>query len=114
MSADEVLRTRLDGNASKLPREGQRRRNGGAPCRPVLWHAEPAQVFEAPEPVYGAYPKGFLPWALRVLGLHDSREVLHVCSGMLSTAETSGVRVDLRAAARPCVRADGRALPFRD
>lgn len=38
-----------------------------------------------------------------------------MCSGMLTPAEVrGGCRVDLRAAARPDLRADGRQLPFRD
>lgn len=46
-----------------------------------------------------------MPW-LRC----ERREVLHVCSGGLPRGE--GIRVDLRAEARPDVIADGRALPF--
>lgn len=78
--------------------------------RPALWAS--GDPFDAPAPVFGAYPKGFVLQAARWLGAAPA-EVLHVCSGML-TPEDGGFRVDLRAAARPTVRADGRALPFRD
>ena len=64
-----------------------------------------------PEAVFGQYPRGFLRAVLPAL--HAGRhEVLHVCSGSLRAGE--GIRVDLRAAAVPDVRADGRHLPFRD
>lgn len=63
-----------------------------------------------PAPVFGQYPAALigklLPW-LRA----ERREVLHVCSGSLPRGE--GIRVDLRAAARPDLIADGRALPLR-
>jgi hypothetical protein len=66
---------------------------------------------ELPEAIYGQYPKWFLgriePW----FGCPRA-EVLHVCSGSLPPGE--GVRVDIRAAAKPDVIADGRNLPFRD
>lgn len=65
-----------------------------------------------PEKVWGSYPKGFLVWAVRQLGVWPS-EVLHVCSGSLDET-AGGVRVDMRQVAAPTVRADGRALPFRD
>ena len=50
MNDPEVLRTRLDGNASKIPREGQRRSRGGAPAAPALWCARETQDFPAPDP----------------------------------------------------------------
>ncbi len=67
--------------------------------------------FEPPAPVFGQYPRALigklLPW-LRC----ERREVLHVCSGSLPRGE--GIRVDIRADARPDILADGRALPLPD
>jgi SAM-dependent methyltransferase len=79
---------------------------GGQGC---LW--QPRAVFNAPADVLGAYPKGFLAWAARLLQVRRS-DLLHVCSGTLPAGE--GTRVDCRPAARPDILADGRALPFRD
>jgi len=65
--------------------------------------------------VYGRYPHGFLNHVLRHqwLGAQTRREdILHVCSGTLSESEQW--TVDLRAEARPKVRASGTALPFAD
>ena len=109
---DEVLSTPLDKRraGAGFPGEGYRRRTGSAPGRPVLWNAQEAVAF-APAPVWGAYPVGFSSWATRAIGVTPA-EVLHVCSGALG-ADVGGMRIDLRAAARPDVRADGRALPFR-
>lgn len=53
-------------------------------------------------------------WAVKQLGC-TPREVLHVCSGMLTRDDVGGgVRVDIRPEQRPDVVADGRALPFAD
>lgn len=93
-----------------MPREKNVRRSGAAPKRPVLWNASP--VFDGPAPVFGAYPVGFVEWARMQLGATRG-EILHVCSGALGPEE-GGFRVDIRQAARPDVRADGRQLPFRD
>lgn len=64
-----------------------------------------------PRPVFGMYHRGLiaklLPW-LRC----ERREILHVCSGGLTHGE--GIRVDIRADARPDIVADGRALPLAD
>ena len=78
---------------------------------PALWASRVAMDFPDPEPVWGAYPKGFVPWACRLIDV-DPREVLHLCSGGLGVGH--GLRVDLRQAARPDVRADATRLPFRD
>jgi SAM-dependent methyltransferase len=64
---------------------------------------------ESPEPVFGQYPSRLIPKLLPWLRCRRD-ELLHVCSGSLM----EGVRVDVRAAARPTLIADGRALPFRD
>ena len=78
--------------------------------RPASWGV--SEVFSAPAPVMGAFPKGFTEWALKQLRC-PPQQVLHVCSGMLD-ATTPGVRLDIRPDARPTLCADGRALPFRD
>lgn len=63
-----------------------------------------------PVPVFGQFPRGLIDQLLPLLRARR-HEVLHVCSGSLPPGE--GIRVDLRQEARPDVRADGRALPFR-
>jgi hypothetical protein len=64
--------------------------------------------------VFGRYPKGWLEHVVRLQCLGDVRrdDILHVCAGTLGPIEKW--TVDLRAAAQPRLRADGRALPFRD
>jgi SAM-dependent methyltransferase len=106
----EVLTNAHDRNAGGLPREGAQRKSGAGPGAPTLWGLRDVEGF-APEPVWGTYPKGFIAWATRLLDV-DPREVLHLCSGAIPHGH--GLRVDLRAAARPDVRADARRLPFRD
>lgn len=113
---DEVISTPMDkrGAGKGMPGEGYRRREGTAPGRAALWGATEAVDFPPPEGVWGAYPKRFATWALKALQCPAS-EVLHVCSGALTSSDVGGgLRVDLRGAARPDLRADGRALPFRD
>lgn len=70
-----------------------------------------AQDDVPPTGVFGMYPASLIPKLLPWLRC-ERREVLHVCSGGLTRGE--GLRVDLRAAARPDIIADGRALPFAD
>lgn len=115
----EVLRTPLDkrkcgsGMPAEGPRErihGESARRGAPPGRSCVWTFTDADEF--PAPVWGAFPLGFAQRAIRALGC-PPREVLHMCSGALGR-EVGGVRVDLRAAARPDVRCDARALPFRN
>jgi len=88
---------------------GGPRANPGRPPQPppfcALYDDLNDQVL--PDPVFGQYPRALigklLPW------LKCRRhEILHVCSGSLN----EGIRVDIRADARPTVLADGRALPF--
>jgi hypothetical protein len=62
-----------------------------------------------PEPVYGQYPAGLISKALPWLRC-QRHQILHVCSGSLPHGE--GLRVDIRAAARPDILADGRELPL--
>lgn len=111
MTDSEVLSVPRDNGTNVLPREGQQRRTGELPKPPAIFKLRPVIDGEQPEGVWGGYPKGFVPEALKLLRVRP-HEVLHVCSGALPKG--SGVRVDLRAAARPDVRADGRQLPFRD
>ncbi len=66
---------------------------------------------QVPEAVFGQYPVALIPKVLPWLRCRRN-EVLHVCSGSLKPRE--GIRVDVRAAARPDVLADGRSLPFTD
>jgi len=106
----EVLRTPLDKH-KRMPRESLRRSNRAKPKPPALWHASPCQVL-VPD-TWGQLPKGFLSWVYGELRLRGSSDVLHVCSGALGP-NTRGIRVDIRAAMRPDVVADGRALPFAD
>lgn len=86
---------------------------GVAPRRPPICMLFDDLAADAPQPegVFGMFPAALigklLPW-LRCA----RREVLHVCSGGLPAGD--GIRVDVRQAARPDVRCDGRALPFRD
>lgn len=109
----EVLHQRQDKGLSGLAREGMRRKRGGGPLAPALWSVRQTNDFEPIDPVqvWGSYPKGFVAWACRALQVAPS-EVLHVCSGSLRAGQ--GIRVDIRAAARPDVIADGRCLPFPD
>lgn len=69
----------------------------------------PAQHFEA-FPDGGGYPKGFLEWAYKIMGVTDASEVLHLCSGSVLT----GVRVDIRPERRPDIVADCRNVPLPD
>jgi SAM-dependent methyltransferase len=123
----EIISTPGDNRSRHLPAEGWSRRRaaparGGTnkarladptPGRGALWNATEVEDFE-PAPVWGAYPQRFVRYALTALQC-PAAEVLHVCSGMLTRTEVlGGLRIDLRAAARPDVRADGCRLPFRD
>ena len=64
--------------------------------------------------VFGRYPKGWLRHVLKLqlLGNVKREEILHICSGTLSTSEKW--TVDIRPEAKPCIVADGKQLPFRD
>lgn len=107
---DEVIHTPADKHVGMLEKLA-RTRGVGEARRPALWCAKAAQDF-APAPVFGAYPKRFVRWAVRAIRC-DPGEVLHVCSGMLDASD-GGVRVDMRQDARPSLRADGRSIPIRD
>lgn len=113
-TADEVVSTPMDRRVDALAMEGLRRRRGGAPSQPAMWAWTPMQGTLEPEPCLGRYPKGFLEWAIRELGVAPHK-ILHVCTGGMSSEEAhGGLRLDLRSAAAPDVIADGRALPFLD
>lgn len=108
----------LCGRVSKHPHDRVPSRNGGWPTSDAP-PGPPALGFlsrdlndpREPAPVFGQYPKNLISHVLPILRC-KRREILHVCSGSLPPGE--GVRVDLRAEQAPDVRADGRALPFRD
>lgn len=101
---DTVARLNTRRAYDRARQTGRGRQNGG------LWSVN--DCFSGPAKVWGAYPDGFVEWALKQLRCRPA-EVLHVCSGSLD-GDVPGVRVDLRAAAAPSVVADGRALPFQD
>lgn len=107
----EIVHTGLDKRRS-MSRHRSGRTTATPPRGPALWASQPATQFEAPE-VFGQYPQRFLPWAYERIMLRGSPDVLHVCSGALS-AETRGLRVDLRRAVAPDIVADGTDLPFAD
>lgn len=65
--------------------------------------------------VYGRFPKGWLDSVItqQLLGADVRRDdILHICSGTLGPDEKW--TVDIRPEARPCVVAEGTALPFQD
>jgi hypothetical protein len=107
---------RIAGTAGSWPAEPKR--IGGkdlfAPKRPALCfiYEDLAEHDDlVPQPVFGMYPRSFIPKILPWLKC-ARRNVVHVCSGGLPRGE--GIRVDVRPEARPDVLADGRALPFAD
>ena len=107
----EVLSISGDKTPSGMPRHASARERADAGARPpALWFQSEA-VDLGPDAVFGQYPKHVPRWIARVLHAQPDH-VLHVCSGALPKGQ--GIRVDLRAAARPDVRADGMALPFSD
>jgi SAM-dependent methyltransferase len=88
-----------------------RRGEGREPGRACLWgHSEAIDL--PPQAVWGAYPVGFVEWAISCLQCRPAH-VLHVCSGTLAR-DVGGVRIDLREAAQPCIVGDGRRLPFQN
>ncbi len=83
------------------------------PRPPALWTSPETETFDdLYEGDWGLYPKGFIPWAARVLRAAPDR-VLHVCSGRIPKG-MGRARVDIRREVSPDVQADGRALPFCD
>jgi len=76
---------------------------------PVLFSFEPVVDF-GPFPDSGGYPKGFLKWAYRTMGVSDPRRVLHMCSGSVRI----GITIDIRLETRPRIVADCRAIPLSD
>jgi hypothetical protein len=95
------------------------RRHSGTRQLSVLMGREPARPDRpAGDPdgfaVFGRFPRGWLRdvCRFRLLGDAARHEILHVCSGALSTTERW--TVDIRPEARPAIVADGCRLPFRD
>jgi hypothetical protein len=58
----------------------------------------------------GGFPKGFVRHAFETLGVDDPEQVLHLCSGSM----TSGIRVDIRPECTPTIVADCRQVPLKD
>jgi hypothetical protein len=87
--------------------------HGVVPKRPpvLVLYEDLNDEIDQPQQVYGMYPKSLIakivPW-LRC----DRHEILHVCSGGLPRGE--GIRVDIRADAKPDILADGRKMPLPD
>ncbi len=108
----EILSTPLDRKKAEsgLPRHRAARKNGG-PSRAALW-VEHETLHPDPPPVFGSYPKNFIPWVARMLHAKPS-DILHVCSGGLRRGD-GGIRIDLRLGQLPDIVADGRHLPFAD
>jgi hypothetical protein len=75
---------------------------GGGRRRPIIWTDDPV--------IFGAYPVGFEKHILRqqLLGPVSAHDVLHVCSGGVSSRWT----VDIRHEVKPTVVASAAALPF--
>ena len=92
-------------NSGVIYRPGHQRKVG----HPSFWNTCPV-VEMVKWPDGGGYPKGFLQWAYRTLGVTNAAEVLHVCSGSVQV----GVRVDIRPEVRPDVAADCLNLPLRE
>ena len=107
---EEIISFRTDKNTRGLPRENAQRRNGEAPQPPAVWHVNQTEGF-TPPPIWGQYPKGFVEFAARAIGVQRDR-ILHVCAGALPPGE--GLRVDIRPETRPDIVADGRRLPLPD
>lgn len=97
--------------------KGERGTFPGSPSPPkppailVLLPELTGRLEDAPNPVYGQYPRGFIEKLVPRMEC-DRRDILHVCSGCLPPGE--GIRVDIRPEAKPDIVADGRALPFAD
>lgn len=101
--AEGSPRSRRDRVSQGLPRESRRR--GKEPRGPAVWNTHEVVVF-------GQYPKGFVRWAARFMGVAEG-DIAHICAGALSP-ESGRITVDNRLKVRPAVVADGRQLPFSD
>src|SRR3990167_6240787 len=75
----------------------------------MFGYPQPAKHFDD-FPEGGGYPKGFIEWAYKVMGVTDPSKVLHLCSGSMLT----GVRVDIRPEKKPDIVADCRNVPMPD
>lgn len=112
MKPDEVISAAHDGTRG-MPRERVKWLDGVPRGRASasVWGAQEAEDFEAPY-TWGAYPKGFIEWACRVMQCRRER-VVHLFSGTIPAGE-GALRVDLRRDMRPDVVADCRQLPLPD
>ena len=77
---------------------------------PIMFGEPQAAHHFEPFPEGGGYPKGFLEWAYRLMGVTDHARVLHMCSGSVRT----GITVDIRPEKRPDIVADCRDIPLPD
>lgn len=93
-----------------LPRHSKARAGGWEPKQGTLWSHH--DVVD-PGGQWGTFPRGFFDFALGMLGNPSHGRTLHVCSGSLPR-DVIGYRLDIRESMVPDVRADGRALPFKD
>lgn len=104
------VRGRVPGTNGSFPAHGVGAERGPKPPAILALYDDIVEA-ELPTAIFGQYPKRFiaklLPW------MNCARhEIVHVCSGALRAGE--GIRVDVRADARPDIIADGRQLPFAD
>jgi len=76
---------------------------------PVLFSFDPVVEFGRMSDS-GGYPKGFLKWAYKTMGVTHPSEVLHMCSGSVRV----GITVDIRPEMRPRIVADCRSIPLPD
>ena len=70
---------------------------------------QPAIHFE-PFPEGGGYPKKFVEWAIRQMQCPHPNQILHLCSGSV----TSGTTLDIRSQTNTQIVADCRQTPFPD
>lgn len=104
-------RSDFAGSKSRKQRRGKVGNADPQPAPILIFSDDLVGVADMPKAIFGQYPQGVgfiervLPWLLC-----ERREIVHVCSGALPPGE--GIRVDVRADAKPDIIADGRSLPF--
>lgn len=111
MKPGEVLTQQHDNNRRGLPREYTARQSGDRVSQASVWTARESVDFEASH-FWGAYPKGFVEWACRVMRC-ERQHVVHFCAGSLPAGE-GALRIDIREEASPDLVADCRSLPLAD
>lgn len=103
-------KARVDGAAGSWPDAAAEERRDPKPPAILVLYPDLVETL-APEPIYGQYPRGFIEKMLPWMGC-QRHQILHLCSGCLPKGE--GIRVDIRAAARPDILADVTQLPLAD